>query len=38
MALMVPEGPVTSIQAPQLALLSHFWPEKAVPRIPEGRV
>lgn len=36
--MLLPEGPVTDTHAPQLAELSQFESDKAVPKIPEGSV
>ena len=36
--MLFPDGPVTEIQAPQLAEFSQFESESAVPYIPDGRV
>lgn len=36
--ILFPEGPVTDTQAPQFAEVSQFESDKAVPKIPEGRV
>ena len=36
--MLFPEGPVTDIHAPQLAELSQLESDKAVPKMPEGRV
>lgn len=36
--MLLPLGPVTSTQDPQLAASSQAEPEKAVPNNPEGRV
>ncbi len=39
MAVMLfPDGPVTEMHAPQLADVSQFESDKAVPKIPEGIV
>lgn len=36
--MLFPEGPVTDTHAPQLAELSQLESDKAVPKMPEGRV
>lgn len=36
--MLFPEGPVTDTHAPQLAELSQLESDRAVPKMPEGRV